>query len=47
MYVRYFNIDGGEEMKREELIAPEKYNLVSEVERFAKDPQQISIKMGK
>jgi acetyl-CoA synthetase len=35
---------GGEQMKREELIAPEKYNLVSEVEKFAKNPEQIALK---
>jgi acetyl-CoA synthetase len=31
-------------MKREDLIAPEKYNLVSEVERFAKDPNMQALK---
>jgi acetyl-CoA synthetase len=31
-------------MNREELIAPEKYNLVSEVERFAKDPERLALK---
>ncbi|MCM2531410.1 acyl--CoA ligase [Neobacillus pocheonensis] len=31
-------------MKREDLIAPEKYNLVSEVERFAKDPNKFALK---
>ena len=31
-------------MNREELIAPEKYNLVSEIERFAKDPQRLALK---
>ena len=31
-------------MNREELIAPEKYNLVSEVERFAKDPKRLALK---
>jgi len=31
-------------MKREDLIAPEKYNLVSEVERFAKDPNKVALK---
>jgi acetyl-CoA synthetase len=31
-------------MKREDLIAPEKYNLVSEVERFAKDPNKLALK---
>jgi acetyl-CoA synthetase len=31
-------------MGRENLIAPEKYNLVSEVEKFAKDPQKIALK---
>lgn len=30
-------------MKREDLIAPEKYNLVSEVERFAKVPGKTAI----
>ncbi|WP_066063474.1 acyl-CoA synthetase MbcS [Neobacillus soli] len=31
-------------MKREDLIAPEKYNLVSEVEHFAKDPNKVALK---
>ncbi|MEH7353652.1 acyl--CoA ligase [Neobacillus drentensis] len=31
-------------MKREDLIASEKYNLVSEMERYAKDPQRIALK---
>jgi acetyl-CoA synthetase len=31
-------------MKREDLIAPDKYNLVSEVERFAKDPNRVALK---
>ena len=31
-------------MKREDLIAPEKYNLVSEMERFARDPQRVALK---
>jgi acetyl-CoA synthetase len=31
-------------MNREELIAPEKYNLVSEVEKFAKDPKRLALK---
>lgn len=31
-------------MKREDLIAPQKYNLVSEVERYAQDPQKIALK---
>jgi acetyl-CoA synthetase len=31
-------------MKREDLIAPERYNLVSEVERFAKDPNRLALK---
>lgn len=31
-------------MKREDLIAPEKYNLVSEVERFAKEPIRVALK---
>ncbi|WP_462411306.1 acyl-CoA synthetase MbcS [Neobacillus sp. Marseille-QA0830] len=31
-------------MNREELIAPEKYNLVSEMERFAKDPTKLALK---
>jgi acetyl-CoA synthetase len=34
----------GRKMKREELIAPEKYNLVSEVERFAKEPKRVALK---
>jgi acetyl-CoA synthetase len=35
---------GGKEMKREELIAPSQYNLVSEVEQFAKDPNKLALK---
>lgn len=31
-------------MERNDLIAPEKYNLVSEMERFALDPAKIAIK---
>ena len=31
-------------MNREELIAPEKYNLVSEIEQFAKDPNRLALK---
>lgn len=31
-------------MRREDLLAPEKYNIVEEVERFAKDPSRIAIK---
>ena len=31
-------------MNREELIAPERYNLVSEVERFAKDSERLALK---
>lgn len=31
-------------MKREELIAPDHYNLVSEVEKFAKDQNKIALK---
>ncbi|MDZ5472525.1 acyl--CoA ligase [Bacillus sp. 31A1R] len=31
-------------MKREDLLAPEKYNLVSEVERFAQDPNRMALK---
>lgn len=31
-------------MKREDLIAPENYNLVSEVERFAKNPTKVALK---
>ncbi|MBA4537683.1 acyl--CoA ligase [Bacillus aquiflavi] len=31
-------------MNREMLIAPEKYNLVSEIEKFAEDPNKIAIK---
>ncbi|MEJ9371912.1 AMP-binding protein, partial [Schinkia azotoformans] len=31
-------------MKREDLLAPEMYNLVEEVERFAKDPEKVAIK---
>ncbi|MCM3569615.1 acyl-CoA synthetase MbcS [Neobacillus mesonae] len=31
-------------MNREDLIAPERYNLVSEVERFASNPNKIALK---
>ncbi|HYK74362.1 MAG TPA: AMP-binding protein, partial [Pseudoneobacillus sp.] len=31
-------------MERNDLIAPEKYNLVSEMERFAQDPARIALK---
>ncbi|MBS4191632.1 acyl--CoA ligase [Bacillus sp. FJAT-49705] len=31
-------------MKREDLLAPEKYNLVSEIERFACDSQRLAIR---
>ncbi|WP_040207628.1 acyl-CoA synthetase MbcS [Neobacillus jeddahensis] len=31
-------------MKREDLIAPEKYNLISEMERFAEDSSKIALK---
>ncbi|MBP2241416.1 acetyl-CoA synthetase [Cytobacillus eiseniae] len=31
-------------MKREDLLAPEKYNLVSEMERFASDPNRMAIR---
>jgi acetyl-CoA synthetase len=31
-------------MKREDLIAPERYNLVSEVERFAQNPAKLALK---
>ena len=31
-------------MKREDLIAPEQYNLVTEVERFTNDPKKIALK---
>lgn len=37
-------IMGGIWMKREDLLAPEMYNLVEEVERFAKDPEKVAIK---
>ena len=30
-------------MKREDLLAPEHYNLVSEMERFAKDPGKVAV----
>ncbi|MCD7032755.1 acyl--CoA ligase [Metabacillus sp. GX 13764] len=30
-------------MNREDLIAPEQYNLVSEVEKFAKDPERMAL----
>lgn len=31
-------------MKREDLIAPERYNLVSEVERFTENPYKLALK---
>ncbi|MGM7636380.1 acyl-CoA synthetase MbcS [Bacillus sp. Hm123] len=31
-------------MKREDLLAPEKYNIVMEVEKFAKDPNRVALK---
>ncbi|MEQ6389488.1 acyl--CoA ligase [Bacillaceae bacterium S4-13-58] len=31
-------------MKREELIAPEHYNIVQEIERYAEDPQRVALK---
>ncbi|TCT19621.1 acetyl-CoA synthetase [Melghiribacillus thermohalophilus] len=31
-------------MKREDLIAPDKYNIVSEIERYAEDPGRIALK---
>ncbi|MDF2788825.1 MAG: acyl--CoA ligase [Neobacillus sp.] len=34
----------GRNMNRVELIAPEKYNLVSEVERFAQDSKRLALK---
>ena len=37
-------IQGGFFMKREDLIAPEEYNLVEEIEKFAKNPEKIAIK---
>lgn len=30
-------------MKREDLLAPEHYNLVSEMERYAKDPEKVAV----
>jgi acetyl-CoA synthetase len=37
------NILGGEAVKREDLLAPEKYNLVSEMERFSDDPERVAL----
>ncbi|KAB7706019.1 AMP-binding protein [Bacillus aerolatus] len=31
-------------MKREDLLAPEQYNIVMEVEKFAKDPNRLALK---
>ncbi|MBM7648811.1 acetyl-CoA synthetase [Bacillus ectoiniformans] len=31
-------------MKREDLLAPEQYNIVMEVEKFAKDPDRLALK---
>jgi acetyl-CoA synthetase len=42
MIIKFFM--RGRNMNREELIAPEKYNLVSEVERFAQDPKRLALK---
>ena len=30
-------------MKSEELLAPEHYNLVSEMEHFAKNPEKVAV----
>ena len=30
-------------MKREDLLAPEQYNLVSEMENYAKDPEKVAV----
>jgi acetyl-CoA synthetase len=30
-------------MKRDDLLAPERYNLVSEIERFAQDPEKLAL----
>ena len=30
-------------MKREDLLAPQQYNLVSEMEKYAKDPEKIAM----
>ena len=30
-------------MKREDLLAPEQYNLVSEMEKYAKNPEKIAV----
>lgn len=35
---------GGEKMKREDLIAPFQYNIVSEIERFAENDGKIAVK---
>jgi acetyl-CoA synthetase len=39
--MKYFR---GRRMKREDLIAPLHYNLVSEVEHFANDPKKVALK---
>lgn len=31
-------------MKREDLLSPEKYNIIQEMERFSLDPQKLAIK---
>jgi acetyl-CoA synthetase len=35
---------GGVRMKREDLLAPNNYNLVSEMEKYAEDPKRLALK---
>lgn len=37
-------MNGGIMMKREDLLAPSNYNLVSEMEKFAEDPNRLALK---
>jgi acetyl-CoA synthetase len=42
--MKAFSCKGEKVLERKDLIAPEKYNLVSEMERFALDPSKIALK---
>jgi acetyl-CoA synthetase len=42
--MKAFSQEGEKVLERKDLIAPEKYNLVSEMENFALDPSKIALK---
>jgi acetyl-CoA synthetase len=42
--MKAFSQEGEKVLERKDLIAPEKYNLVSEMERFSLDPSKIALK---